>query len=362
MGGVYMSLHEKVLNLPSSPGVYLMKDSLGGIIYVGKAKNLKRRVQSYFQNSNGHSPKIKKLVQHLKDFDYILTDTEFEAFMLECKLIKQIKPPYNRKMKNPLSFAYLVVSRSEGNRRIEITTKRDDSDGNLYFGPFTNIKTVEEAIFGIKTCFKILCSNPLNTGTPCLNSSLGLCIGMCVGGPAVDQYHLIMDRIIALLDGTDRSIIEEMTQMMQELAENFDFEKAAKYRDYIDAVTFLLNKEKVIEFTEENNNIVIIETLSDNMIKLFLIKRTAVLFSKIYAIENKDLDHLHTVLKELIISYFDSKISSFPTEVSREELDEAQIVYSYLKSNDCGSVIIPSKWLNSKSHVKLDKALNKLLK
>ena len=106
-----MNLTEKVKNLPSSPGVYLMKDSRGSIIYVGKSKHLKQRVQSYFQNSKNHSPKIIKLVNHLKDFDYILTDTEFEAFLLECQLIKEIKPIYNTQMKNPLSYAYIVIKR-----------------------------------------------------------------------------------------------------------------------------------------------------------------------------------------------------------------------------------------------------------
>src|SRR4051794_8282213 len=116
-----MSLKEKVKKIPSSPGVYLMKDSQGRIIYVGKSKNLKNRVQSYFHHSKAHSRKVEKLVKTLKDFDYILTDTEFEAFMLECQLIKEWKPFFNAQMKNPLAYTYIVIKMDEEIRGLEIT-------------------------------------------------------------------------------------------------------------------------------------------------------------------------------------------------------------------------------------------------
>jgi excinuclease ABC subunit C len=359
---ILFNLKEKLQSLPSSPGVYLMKDSLGGILYVGKAKNLKKRVQSYFRSSANHSPKIKKLVQHLKDFDYILVDTEFEAFMLECKLIKEMKPPYNRMMKNPLSFAYIVIHMNDDLRRIEMTNNPKEQVGNLCFGPFTNLNTVEKGIHGILACFKVLCSNPSHRGSACLNSSLGLCNGMCLGGSALEQYHHIVNQIVALLKGTDKGILDEMTLMMQEASENFDFEMAAKYRDYIDAVNTLINKEKVIEFTEENNNIAIIEYLNEQTIKLFLIKRTEILLSRKFEFDKMNIDQITTEIKARILTYFTSNVPPSFIEVSRDELDVAQIVYSYLKSNKCCYTIVPDKWLTAKKSNSLNKALIELFK
>ena len=127
-----MELKEKIKNLPSSPGVYLMKESRGGIIYVGKANNLKRRVQSYFHNSKSHSPKVEKLVKHLTDFDYLITDTEFEAFMLECQLIKQLKPLYNKKMKNPLSYTYIVIQMDDEYPIMLPRSETQNSKSKLY--------------------------------------------------------------------------------------------------------------------------------------------------------------------------------------------------------------------------------------
>lgn len=358
---ILINITEKIQSLPATPGVYLMKDSLGGILYVGKAKNLKKRVQSYFRSSANHSPKIKKLVQHLKDFDYILVDTEFEAFMLECRLIKEIKPPYNRMMKNPLSFAYIVIHMNDGFGRIEMTSNPKEQAGNLYFGPFTNLHTVEKGIHGILACFKVLCSNPSQKGSSCLNYSLGLCNGLCLGGSALEQYHSILNQIVSLLNGTDRRILEEMTLMMLKASENLDFEMAVKYRDYIDAVNSLINKEKVIEFTEENNNLAIIEYLNDQTIKLFLIKRTEVLFSKKYELDKMDIDQVNTEIKSAILTYFTSHIPPLSIEVSRDEIDGAQIVYSYLKSNRCCYTIIRDIWLTAKKSYELDKAITKLL-
>lgn len=126
-----------------------MKDSQGHILYVGKAKSLKKRVQSYFQNTKNHSPKIKKLVSHLKDFDIIQTDTEFDAFMLECHLIKEIKPHYNRMMKSPQSFTYLVINSNKKVRTIDVITHPSENENSYIFGPFTSRSLVERAINGI---------------------------------------------------------------------------------------------------------------------------------------------------------------------------------------------------------------------
>ena len=296
-----MDLKEKAKKLPASPGVYLMKDSQGSIIYVGKSKNLKNRVGSYFQNSKSHSPKVLKLVKNLKDFEYILTDTEFEAFMLECKLIKEIKPPYNRKMKSPMSYPHIIIKADEKYPYIEISNEPNKNDDSQYFGPYTSRGTLERGIQGIKECCRILCNNNFKKASACLNYSLGLCIGMCFDEAAREQYLEIFDNIIKLLNGTDKRILKEMEYMMNCAAEKFDFENAAKYRDYISAVNYLINSARVIEFTEANQNIALLEYLSEGIYKFFLIKGNRVLFSERYDTNGRGYEKLLRIMKDNVL-------------------------------------------------------------
>jgi excinuclease ABC subunit C len=334
-----------------------MKDSRGSIIYVGKAKNLKRRVQSYFQQSKAHPQKIIKLVSNIRDFDILLTDTEFEAFMLECKLIREIKPLFNKMMKSPQSYTYVVIDKHRKYPDIEVTNHRDEQDGRLYFGPFPSKARVETAIIGIKEAYKILCSNSKRKNSLCLNHSIGLCIGMCGGGTALQEYHDIIEDIIALLNGDSMKVLDDMKQKMDNAAVDFDFETAARYRDRIDAIQFLLRKEKVIEFTEENKNIVVLENLAEDTFKLFLIKRNEILFSKIVTIDNLEVNQLGKIISRTFIN------TNFPagSYVKRDEIDEAQIIYNYLKSSHCRYKTIPDHWIHNQNGKTLEKAVTKLI-
>lgn len=362
-GGNSVDLKEKVKKLPSSPGVYLMKDSLNTIIYVGKSKNLKNRVGSYFQNSKSHSPKVVKLVKNLKNFEYILTDTEFEAFMLECKLIKELKPIYNRLMKSPKSYSYIKVKINEKNPDIAISSEANTGDGNFYFGPYTSTNNVARALQGIKEFYKILCYNNGGKASSCLTYSLNLCIGMCLYDTAREQYLIILDKILKLLNGTDKSIIAEMETKMISASEEFDFETAAKYRDYLTAVNYLVNTTKIVEFTKENKNIALLENLKDDIFKFFLIKGNKVLFSKKYKLENLNLEKLKSLLKDNILSYLNDTALENIIEIGKDEIDETQIIYAYLKnkSNNCKHILISEKWLKASNNMNIDKALNKLL-
>ncbi|WP_160692226.1 GIY-YIG nuclease family protein [Clostridium sp. C2-6-12] len=359
-----MSLKYKVKVLPSSPGVYLMKDSLNSVIYVGKSKNLKNRVGSYFQNSKSHSPKVLKLIQNLKDFEYILTDTEFEAFMLECKLIKEIKPIYNKQLKSPKAYSYIKIKIHGKYPSIEISNEIDKDDGNIYFGPYTNKNTLERGLGGIKECCRILCNNKIKKTSVCFNYSLGSCIGMCSDNIPTKQYVDILNEIINLINGSDKSIINKMENIMNTASEKYDFESAAKYRDYITAVKYLIGKSDVVKFTKENKNIVLLEPLSNNLIKLFLINGNKVLFEEKYIIDDLNSEKVKIILKNKILFYFNDEIISNSIEVGREEIDESQIIYTYLKSksNCCKYTIIQDKWLKSPNKDSIIyTSLNKLL-
>ncbi|MFC7679976.1 GIY-YIG nuclease family protein [Paenibacillus sp. GCM10028914] len=358
-----ITIQEQVSKLPSTPGVYLMKDSLGGILYVGKSKSLKKRVQSYFTNSKSHAPKIKKLVNHVRTIEHVTTDTEFEALMLECSLIQQMKPMYNRRMKNPLAYSYLVIRLVNGLRRIEITSNPSVDEGSLCYGPFAASRNaMERAVQGIQECFKIACNQTTLTNTPCLNYSIGLCLGMCLGGEAANKYNQVMDRFIALLDGADMSLYVEIEQQMMLAAEQFDFEKAAKYRDYMESAHFILKKEEVLDFTAESRNIVMAEYIDYETLKIFLIKRNTVLASCKYNLEQIGIEQVRSEVESLIRSNFADHKNVMNTQIEREEIDQAQIIYSYLQNSDSSQhVIIPDEWLHSENTSDLEQALQQFL-
>lgn len=355
-----MDIKEKVKTLPSSPGVYLMKDSDGSVIYVGKSKNLKSRVGSYFIKSKSHSPKTLKLVNNLKDFEYILTDTEFEAFILECKLIKKIKPMYNRLMKNPNSYSYIKIAMNEDYPRIEISNKALMNDGNLYFGPFNGSNIVERGIQGIKEFYKIPCTYKFKRPSSCLNYSLGLCIGVCLNDNVLSEYVSIIKKVIDLLKGINRIILEDLEHHMQVSAQMLNFEEAAKYRDYINAVNYIINKSKVVKYASLAKNIVMLERLDDSISKIFLIKGNKILFSEKYP--HIDIDNLKSILINKILSLFDNKSKKNAVQIGVEEIDEAQIIYSYLKSKstNCSYAVIPQKWIYNLEETKILNALNKI--
>ncbi|MGE5678348.1 MAG: UvrB/UvrC motif-containing protein [Pseudomonadota bacterium] len=358
-----MELKEKVKRLPSCPGVYLMKDASGSVIYVGKSKNLKSRVGSYFVNSKDHPPKVVKLVKHLKDFEHIVTDTEFEAFLMECRLIKELQPLYNRLMKNQRSYCYIKVALSEKYPDITISEKSCENDGNVYFGPYTSRNTVLRGLDGIKAHLGIFCTSPSQKNSSCLNHSLGLCIGRCSADFPQERYRAILDSIISLIQGRDKEIIKEMQANMEKASERLDFESAARYRDCLRDVNYLVSKARVIDYTGRNRNIAVIEYIDDENIKCFLIKGSSVLSGERYNIRQHGPERLKDLLKSDALAFFSNTSGKSSLRIGRYEIDEAQIIYSYLK-NKCDSrrhAVIPEKWLKAPYTQKLDGVFDKLL-
>jgi excinuclease ABC subunit C len=351
-----MDIKEKAKMLPASPGVYLMKDSSDHIIYVGKSKSLKNRVQSYLQHSKHHTKKVERLVEHLRDFDYILTDTEFEAFMLECELIKDLKPIYNRKMKTPKSYTYIKIQLSANSKSIVVTNSKKENDGSLYFGPYTGQRTVENALNGIKLFYKIDCKNPMNHHSPCFNYTIGKCMGICFKSSAIEEYQHILNKIIAMLQGNDAGILQEMEQKMSEAAAAFHFERAAEIKIWLQSAQILYKKGQVLQFTNENNYVLVMEALKEYKVKLFLIRRNKVLYKQMYDLRGKDL-------KESMMSHLQPhlKTESMPSkEILQDELDEVQIIYSYLNSKNGEYVLIPEQLHQEKEH-EFEQAIQQLL-
>jgi excinuclease ABC subunit C len=242
-------LQLKIDNLPASPGVYLYKDSDGKIIYVGKALSLRQRVRSYFQESRPFDPKTERLVSEAADLDYIVTDSEVEALILESTLVKNHQPRYNVNLKDDKSFPYLKLTVNEAFPRIFIT-RRIRRDGALYFGPFLPASYARQTIKLVNKYFKLRTCNLDIDGTlprPCLDYQMKRCLGPCVTGLcSPEEYARAVDDVKLLLSGKTDELIEELERRMAEAAENLRYEAAAIYRDWIAMVRDISERQKMV--------------------------------------------------------------------------------------------------------------------
>jgi excinuclease ABC subunit C len=248
-------LKEKVKNLPTQSGVYLMKSEVDKIIYVGKAKNLKNRVRTYFNNLKDHSPKTRILLSHIHEFDYILTKTEVEAFLLEASLIKKHRPKYNIRLKDDKTYPYIKLSFADEYPRLYLARKVK-KDGSLYFGPYTSGGAVQETIRFLNRTFKIRdCTDSVfkSRKRPCMTFQIGRCTAPCVQLISKENYRKDIDGAKAFLKGQDKKVIKQLNEKMNESADKEQFESAAKIRDSILAVKSVLQKQAVINASSEKN-------------------------------------------------------------------------------------------------------------
>lgn len=252
-------LSEKARSLTDRPGVYLMKNTKGEIIYIGKAKNLKNRVSQYFQPNNpSHTEKVRRMVDNVNDFDYIVVDSEFEALVLECSLIKQNSPKYNILLKDDKGYHYIRVSR-EPFPRISAVKMVDDGQAD-FLGPYTSsysvTQTVDEVnkIFGLPTCGRKF-PQDFRKGRPCLNFHIKQCMGLCRGRISQKEYGDTVTQALSYIKKGGGSLIERLQTEMDTAAENLEFEKAAKLRDRINAIKKIADTQKVFMINSENQDV-----------------------------------------------------------------------------------------------------------
>lgn len=254
-------LEEKLKMLPECPGVYIMKNKDGKIIYIGKAKVLKNRVRQYFVNSSNHSPKVKAMVANIADFEYIMCDSEMEALVLECNLIKEHRPRYNILLKDDKHYPYIKLTMNEEYPRM-LYVRRPENDGAVYFGPYPSGFSVRETFDIVKQIFKIAhCkkSFPKDIGKarPCLYHSMGRCIAPCSGKVDKEDYRKIFSDIEKFLSGNVSELLDSLRREMARSAENLEFEKAAQCRDKIEAIENLSEKQKVLSTNGEDIDVIV---------------------------------------------------------------------------------------------------------
>lgn len=241
-------IKENLKRLPDKPGVYLHKDALGHVIYVGKAVSLKNRVRQYFQSQTNMAPKVRSMVAHIEEFEYITTDSEMEALILECNLIKKYMPKYNVLLRDDKTYPYIKVTMREEYPRI-IKTRRIVDDGAKYFGPYSDVGAVNEIIDMLNEIYvlKRCSSKTFPAGfRPCLNYHIGQCRGICAGHVSKAEYRESISEVIEFLKGHNKKLLDSMTEKMMQASESLNFEKAAEYRDRINAVKAITEKQKVV--------------------------------------------------------------------------------------------------------------------
>ncbi|MDF2537018.1 MAG: uvrC [Herbinix sp.] len=253
-------IEEELKKLPAKPGVYIMRDSKDTIIYVGKAIILKNRVRQYFQNSRNLSPKIKQMVERIDHFEYIITDSELEALVLECNFIKEHRPKYNTMLKDDKSYPYIRVTTNEAYPRV-LFSREMKKDKSKYFGPYTSVTSVKDIIELLRKIYKVRTCNrnlPKDIGKerPCLYYHMGQCDAPCQGFISEGNYRSNIDEVIEFLSGNYSNVVKMLEAKMSQASENMEFERAAEYRDLLGSVKQIVNKQKITNTDQVDRDII----------------------------------------------------------------------------------------------------------
>ena len=325
-------LRDKTSKLTTKPGCYIMKNKELKIIYIGKAKNLKNRVSSYFRPWQDHLPKVWKMVSNVYDYDFIVTDSEFEALVLECSLIKQYTPKYNILLKDDKGYSYIRVT-NDPYPRLQAVLQKEDDDSR-YIGPYTSSYAVKQAVeeankvFMLPTCNRKF-PNDFRKQRPCLNFHIKQCMGVCTGKISEKEYNDIVSQAIDYIKNGSEQSVERMTEEMYKASEEMNFELAAKLRDRIAAITKASESQKIIDEHIKNCDIVAIAHNGETACASVIMYRGGRLFDKasFFLGDTDDQDRMYS---DFLIQYYSSK-DEIPRDILLEtNFAESELVSRYL--------------------------------
>lgn len=300
-------LRKKTMTLPQEPGVYRMRGKNGEIIYIGKAKSLRNRVSSYFRSVEKHQMKVYRMVENVQDFDYIVTDSEFEALVLECSLIKLHRPKYNILLKDDKGYSYIKITKGDYGR---ITAEKQKDDPNAtYLGPYMSGMVVKETVdeahraFLLPTCNRRF-PQDIRKGRPCLNYHIRQCMGLCTGRVSRESYGEALAEALEFIRNGGAQSIPVLTEKMNRAAEALDYEKAARYRDRIKAVSHITDKQKVIAYNHKSLDVIAAVQAEETVYIAVLVFRDGRLRDK-RSIALDCFENVDTVLEGFILSRYE---------------------------------------------------------
>lgn len=321
---MYMfDIGEELKKLPQKPGVYLMKNNADEIIYVGKAINLKNRVRQYFQSSKNQTLKVKNMVPHIKEFEYIITDSEMEALILECNLIKKHNPKYNILLKDDKMYPYIKITLNEAFPRI-FMTRHFGKDKAKYLGPITDAGAVKETLdlvhklWPIRKCQKVL-PRDIGKERPCLNFDIGQCSAPCDKRISQEEYGKMIKEAIAFLEGKQDEIVKKMEQEMKDAAELLDFEKAAALRDKIKSIQSISEKQKMSNQTLGDCDIIAMaRAYEEALVQVFFVRGGKMSGRENFMLYSPEDTMRSEILTEFVKQYY-SGAAFIPKEIILEE-------------------------------------------
>jgi excinuclease ABC subunit C len=344
------NLDEELKKLPDKPGVYIMHNKLGTIIYVGKAVNLKNRVRSYFRASTNHSAKIKRMVAQIDYFEYIITDSELEALVLECNLIKEHSPKYNTMLKDDKTYPFIKITAGEAFPRVMFSRKLKHGTGK-YYGPYTSAGAVKDTIellcklYKIRTCNRKL---PADQGKerPCLNYQIGQCSAPCQGYISEADYRKSIESVESFLDGNYSSVINSLTEQMMDASDKMEYEEAAQIRDLIESVRQVAQKQKItMDETTDRDVIAAASDGEDAVVQVFFIRGGKLLGRDHFHMSVAQGDSRSEILSQFMKQYYGGTPYIPNVVMLQEEIEDAEIIAQWLSGikKRKVSVITPKK-------------------
>ena len=334
-------IKERLPSIPARPGVYLMKGEAGDILYVGKAINLRSRVRSYFQASASHSPKVQGLVESVADLDFFVTESELEALILECNLIKKHRPHYNARLKDDKRYPYIKITWQENFPRVRIV-RRMAADGARYFGPYTSSAAMRQTLDLLRHIFPYLTCKRKITGTderPCLYYHIGRCLGPCIGAVSRDDYRAMMNQLCLFLQGKGDETVASLRRQMESAAERMEFERAGHLRDQVLAVEQVIERQRVVSASPVDQDALGIARADDEAcVQIFFVRGGKLIGHEYFLMECAgDLDQ-PGILGSFIKQFYDHAASVPPEILLPSDIEETALIERWLAAKRGGKV------------------------
>lgn len=326
-----MDLQKKLENLPTNPGVYLMKNDQGEIIYVGKAINLRNRVRSYFRELKPEQAKTKALVRHIADLEYILADNELEALVLECNLIKKYRPKYNISLKDDKTYPYLKITNEDYPQ--VLITRKVSRDGARYFGPYPSVNELRNSlemvrkIFPFRSCHQRVFTND----RPCLNAHINMCYAPCIGRISKEDYNAMIDQIALFFEGKQDGLVKRLKQEMEQAAENLEFEQAARLRDQLQGIEQIMTQQKAVLGSDSDEDVIAMARgINQCCVQIFFVRGGKIVGRENYFLKGTDDSSRGEVIASFMKQFY-LNCQFIPRNILLEtELEEQEVLEQWL--------------------------------
>lgn len=316
------NIREALAVLPDKPGVYLMHDKDGKVIYVGKAVVLRNRVRSYFRNLASHTPKVRAMVAKIADIETIVTSSEVEALILECNLIKKYRPRYNIMLKDDKSYPYLKVTLNEEFPRLYVT-RRQMRDGAKYYGPYADAGAMHATVKLLRSMFPLRTCRTMNAERPCLNYHIKRCLAPCSGLVSKEEYGNMIKSVCMVLDGRTAELERDLKRRMQEAADNYAFEEAARLRDQLQAVMRLNEQQKAVTGQDSDMDIIgFAKDMTGICVQIFFVRKGKLLGRDNFFLQD-DGESEQEVITAFVKQYY-NEASYIPREIALPVLPDAE--------------------------------------